>query len=210
MITQNDTLIIQNARLTFAHLIKPQEPRAGSKGVAKYNVSFVLQANDPQIAEIDNYVNKIMEEKWPGSSTTLKPNLAKNQRFYGKGSEVINTKTMQVRDGFDAPGCMYYGGKNPERPAICDPATGAPIDPTNEMMIQQAATRLYRGCYATVEIDPYAFKSEDATGVFCSLVAVMFQAEGERLGGGGGKAASGFAPVEGAPPQLDGADTTFM
>ncbi len=204
MINENDTITLTGVRVTYPHLMKPQEPRPGSKGVAKFNLSFILQANDPQVKEIDDYVNRIMEAKWPGSSTTLKPTLAKNARFWGKGAEAVDPKTMAIRPGYDDPGCWYYGAKNPARPAICNPATGQPYPPENEMVMQQAIAKIYGGCYATVKIDPYAYAPPGgAPGLFCTLVELMFERDGERLGGGA-KAATGFAPIAGAPPPVAG------
>ena len=215
MIIRNETtgeaegIIISGARCSYPHLMKPTKPRGKENDlsvVAKYQITGILCESDPQWGEFQIYYTEVARKEWGDAADAMLQALAKNQRCWGWGREVIDMKATPpgVRKGYrdedttPAVGSkVYVHGKNEERPVIIDPKTGAQIDATKQMAYQAAAQLIKPGCLVDLQLRLWAYSNENK-GISSTIVAVRFAGAGEPLGGGAPRVMLG-QPVPGAP-----------
>ncbi|MCU0767557.1 MAG: DUF2815 family protein [Gammaproteobacteria bacterium] len=165
--------LIKNARLSFPNLFKPaafdanQEPR--------YGATFILQADDPQVAALRETIKQVVAEKWKKTPPGLKV-------FLRDGSEKAHV------GGF-GDGTVFFNAAAPadRRPGVYD-RQGRPL--------VEADGKPYAGCYVNVRLDIWAQDNQYGKRVNASLSGVQFYRDGEAFGGGRPAQADEFPTYE--------------
>ena len=185
-------IITPIGRFSFVNVFTPRKATEEGKK-DKYEVSLLL-AKD--MSEDDAKSWKQMKglaiaaakEKWP-----------KYFEKYSTKEAIAKLKLgMPFKDGDDEEyegyeGHWFIRTSSIRKPGLVDAKRQAIID----------ADALYSGCYGRLDVDAYAYETKGNRGVTFGLDNVQKARDGERLGGGGGRAA---ADAFGALDSDDGAD----
>lgn len=175
---------LNNVRLSFPHLITPQ---ISDKGIASFDCSFLLDPQSDQWKNLQTSVSELAKLTWGDKSEGILKKIAtkNNCRFYGDGEEKLD-KQGNVYAGYD--GVKYVRAKNTvggrEILHIIDHL--AKQHPLGSSEYQRLAEQLYGGCYVNAIIQLWAHKASPKNsmtdGVKATLLAIQFNAEGERFG----------------------------
>lgn len=149
---------LKNVRLSFPHLFKPN-PRNENN---RYSCMFILDADDPQIAEIQAEMDKAAKEEWPkGTPKTCIPCLRSGEE-------------KDDLDGFDES-VMFFNASSSTQPTLVD---------SNRTPLQESDGRLYAGCYVNAVVEFWAQNNDFGKRINASLLGVQFYRDGEAFGGG--------------------------
>lgn len=160
-------VVLQNVRLSYAHIWAPSEDLNGNP---KYSVCLLIPKTDK--ANLSRIKAGVAAAKNDG-----KPKLADKN-----GSIPANLDTS-VRDGDtekagqeEYAGCYYINAKaNPDHaPKIVDHACAPIMD----------KDQVYSGCYAHVSINFFAYNKNGKKGIAAGLGNIMKVKDGERFAGG--------------------------
>lgn len=215
MTTQTQPVIfISNAVLSFPHLIEPHSSIQG--GQKKYSADFIVPQNDPGFVAFMQRYQQLAVEKWGENAGAVMQMIQSDRklRAYGSGDEKIDKKTFKPYSGY--AGNVYITANNDNRPQMIQ-ANGQPADPSNEMLCQQMARKLYGGCYVHVALKPWVQDNSFGRGIRCELIAVQFAKDGTPFGEStpdvtnlfgavaqqAGPSAAGANPVPGMPSFLN-------
>ena len=201
----SELIYLSNARLSFPHIINPQEQKGDNGSVRlTYNADFILEPNDPAFAAFMQRYATLATETWKenaqGAMQTIQAN--RKQRCYGAGEEKVDTKTFQVRGGY--AGKVYISANRQAdkgMPQIVD-SQGRPIDPQNTLACQLEARRMYGGCRVNAVIKPWIQKAtpkNGGVGIRCDLIALQFAKDDIPFGEAPIDAAPMFSAVTAAP-----------
>lgn len=169
-------VVLQNVRLSYAHLL---EPAADLNGNLKYSVSLIIpKADQANIAAIKRGVE--------AAKIDGKVKLA------DKRGNIPESITLPMRDGdADRPdddaysGSYFINAKSNRAPKVVD----THLQPIME------ADEIYSGCYAHVSINFFAYNKNGQKGIAAGLGNVMKYRDGEPLGGSGVSAESDFGDL---------------
>ena len=191
-------VLIQNARLSFPHLVEPQErvdPTTGKKRIS-YNADFILEPNDPSFARFMQRVAAIAGEKWKEHANQVLALIQaeRKNRCYGSGNEKIDKKTFQPYGGYKD---MVYITAGRDQPPQMIQADGQPIAPDNTMGYQQLARKMYAGCRVNAALKPWAQENQHGRGIRCDLVAIQFARDDAPFGEGAVDASGLFGAAQG-------------
>lgn len=156
-------VIIENALLSYAHLLEPTAMSEGQE--KKYSVSLVIKKDD------EKAVNAI-KDAINGTAGELK------EKCGGK----LPAKWMNpLRDGDEErpddeiyKGCYFMNVKCNKKPPVID-IHGKKCETEEEV---------YSGCRAHVSCTSFAYNSNGNKGISFGLNAVMVVERGENIGGG--------------------------
>jgi hypothetical protein len=165
------SILIKNARLSFPNLFKPAAFDASQD--PKYSATFILQADDPQVAALQETIKQVVADKWKRTPPGLKV-------FLRNGSEKAHV------GGF-GDGVVFFGASNAVRPTVID-RQGRPL--------VEADGKPYAGCYVNVRIDVWAQDNQYGKRVNASLSGVQFFRDGDAFGGGRPARADEFETYE--------------
>lgn len=191
---------INNARLSFArNLWTPSG--ATPTATKKYNAHFIVgdkakvfrdtsAPGKPRVwtATTLAEVQTLLANAASGSAAkgaAFLAGLEARQKSVREGDRQVD-KNGDVRDGY--AGSQYIHATTAQRPGLFN-ADMSPVEDQN-------ASPFYSGCYVGVVFDLYANMNQGQRGIFATLASVIFQADGERFGGGGVRvAASDFDDI---------------
>ena len=144
-----------------------------------------MPSNDAGLAKFMGVVGKMATDKWKEHAQAVLQIVQNDRklRCYGQGSEKIDKKTYKPYLGYE--GMAYLtASSNADRPPKIVRADGTPIDNANTMERQQAARKLYGGCYVNAAVRPWPQDNQFGRAVRCELIAVQFASDGEPFGEG--------------------------
>lgn len=173
--TRNGTRVTFLTRVSFVHLDAPWA--ANEQNEKKYSLSCIIPKDD---AETVTAIREAIHEAYDGGKAKNKwPDTVRldgKQFRYplkdGDTYEDANGKIMKDKDAAFG-GCLYIG-----------PSSKSPVYTCNRLKQKIAPTDIYSGCYCLVSVNFFAFDT-GSKGIGAGLNAVMFWADGERLGGVG-------------------------
>ena len=163
-------------RLSYANLTNPRAPQQG--GEPKYSVTLLIPKTDTATKlDIDNSIKAAYEDgvskKWGGARPQPKMIVHDGDGLRPSG----------LPFGDECKGCWVITASTKNKPQVVG------IDNVN---CELAPQDIYRGMYARVTINFFAYDTAGSKGVGCGLGNVMKTRDGEPLSGGA-SAASDFA-----------------
>lgn len=166
----DDSIRIDNVRLSYPHLAEPQENTNDAGKVTKsYGVvSLAPKATHREIKDlIVAQINGVLAEK--------KIKVAADRKFIKDGDAMAKE---------ECEGMWVINARESKRPSLRgrfkDPATGKPKRLTPE----EAASIFYGGCYGSVLIRPWVQDNDYGKRINANLLAVQFQKDGPAFGEG--------------------------
>lgn len=212
------TIILPNVRLSHPHLWTPAQPMAGSTSGPKYDGSFIF-APDSEAGKLAQNAFMTEAQKTFGPAfQNIVGAMDKGKKCLRNGNSKLS-KEGRISNGYE--GMMYLVAKNSKKPVIIanrffngkpvhlDEQGGTFID-GHKTDVGFPCTPPYGGCYVNAKVEVYAMNKPGIQGIYATLLAVQFHADGESFGGGGMPSADGFeegdfgseaADVFGAPAQ---------
>lgn len=189
-------IYLSNVRLSFPHLVEPHSASTIPNAKKSYQADFIMEETHPSWQEVMNRVGELAQAQWAEHAQAVLQQIYNDRRlrFFGKGAERVDKKTMQPYSGY--AGMVYVSGKRDIQPQFIK-VNGQPVDMANTMEIQQVARSLYGGCYVNAAIRPWAQDNTHGRGMRCELVAVQFLKDGEAFGAGTTDASGMFGAVQG-------------
>lgn len=175
---------LNNVRLSFPNLIAPQ---VSDKGIASFACTFLLDPQSDQWRNLQASVSELAKLTWADKSEGILKKIAtkNNCRFYGDGEEKLD-KQGNVYTGYE--GMKYVRAKNNVggRDILHLIDHLAKQHPVGSSEYQRLAEQLYGGCYVNAIIGLWAHKASpknsNIDGIKSTLLAIQFNAEGERFG----------------------------
>lgn len=174
MTTDARIVYLTNVRLSYPNLAAPQVMRKNDGTERKtFNAVFLLDANDPQFNTFIARCTEMAQEQWKEHAPTVLQMIyqERKSRCFSRGEEHINSKTMQVRDGYAGKMVISAGGER--QPQAIDPS-GAPVPPDNTMAVQATMRKLYGGCRVNVALRPWMQQNKHGNGIRCDIIAIQF------------------------------------
>ena len=196
---------LTNVRLSFPKLIEPEPSSPGAKPT--FGCDFILQPNDPQLANFMEQVAACAFEKWKEKAQYVLNMMQNDRRLrcYGNGAEKVKSTTMQPYEGYQG---MFYitASSNADRPPIiAKPEDGKLIDNSNTMeRTAEIRKHLYGGCYVNAIVGLWAQDNQFGRAVRCNIFGLQFLRDGEPFGELGPDMTNAFKAVPGtqqAPQQ---------
>lgn len=192
----SDIIYLSNVRLSFPHLIEPQENINAVTGVKRvsYNCVFLMPQDHVGFNQFMKRYAELAELTWKEHASTVMSmiNQDRKSRCYARGEEHVNKKTFLPYDGYAGNMTITAGRDTPPQIIQSD---GAPIDPTNTMAYQQLTRKMYAGCRVNAAIKPWMQKNQHGNGVRCDLVAIQFAGDDAAFGKGETDASGVFGKV---------------
>lgn len=172
--------LIGEARMNFVRVF---EPEAFNGGDPKYSVILSFSQDDTALVE------KVR--------TAIQETVEKAKAQYGgklpKGFKVVDLKdgdTDYENDGF--AGMFTLKASSAYKPEVVKKAK---VMGKSQLVPITDEEEFYSGCYGYASVSFFAYDNGVSKGVTCGLNSVLKSRDGERLGGGGGNAATDFASV---------------
>ena len=157
-------LVTGKARLSYAHLFKPQAGISG--GEEKYSVSLVIPKEDKEtVGKIERAIEKATKE-----------GVSRHGAKFGKSANF----RIPLRDGdTDKPDDPAYKNSyflnvnSKTKPGVVDKDVNPILDPTE----------VYSGCYGRASIVAFPYSVNGSTGISFALHNIQKLEDGEPLGG---------------------------
>lgn len=164
-------VVLKRARLSFPKIWKKEA--ATDDAEPKFGASFLMDPTTPEgkqnIRACKQAIEEVMLEKFK-RKVTLKP----GREGMRSGDDEISDKTGEPYVGYE--GMMVVTAKNKNKFPIVD-RRKRPVSEEDDV--------IYAGCYVNAVIRFYAIegKEKGGNGIFASLEALQFAADGEAFGG---------------------------
>lgn len=160
-------LILRNVRLSFPELFVPVAYEEGKP--KKYEATFLIPKNSPQMAEVQAAIIKAARAKWgPDAEKVLKQLQASNRTCITDGD---------LKDYAGYAGNWALKAKNEVRPPVRDRQGGAVVSDSGAV---------YSGCYVNGHISFWAQDHPQwGKRINANLRGIQFVADGEAFTGGG-------------------------
>lgn len=188
----SEILMLTNARLSFPQLVEPKAFMEG--GVKKYSADLILDPNSDDWKKVMGQVMKVAQEKWNDQANQVLQFVQSDRklRCYGMGAEKVNSKTMQIYEGY--VNMAYLTTSNANMPQMIE-GNGKAIDPSNTMAYQALARKLYGGARVNAAVKIWPQQNQFGRGIRCELVALQFAKDDEPFGDGAADVSSLFNAV---------------
>ena len=157
--TARRDVILKDVRLSFPQLWEPRAFREDQK--PRYEASFILDVDDPQIEGIEAAIEEVKEEQWPkGAPRRLEVCLKDGEE--------------KDYDGY-GPGVMFVSSASYNKPAVVD---------RRKRDLTERDGIPYGGCFVNCHITIWAQDNQFGKRVNAGLVAVQFLRDGPAFGAG--------------------------
>lgn len=190
MTAENTNILkLKNVRLAFAHGLF--EARSINGGSAKYNCSFIIPKDHPQIAEIKAKIMEVAKAKWGAKAEAIL------RDSKGAGKYPLHDGDVEKSSTKGYAGNYFVNANADDRPTLLQRDAKTPVVKGDGI--------LYSGCQVNASVDVWAQDNSNGKRVNFGLRGVMFKSDGDKLAGGGGAAdVSEFADLaEGADDEDD-------
>jgi hypothetical protein len=172
-------LSLKNVRLSFPKLFQAEAFQDGQ--TPRYQATFLLDADDPQVDTIKDAIKKVAQGKW-------KDKAPKTVAFNGgKSCAGLGDDLDKVYDGYE--NAVYIRAGNTKRVTI--------VDRDLTPLVEEDG-KPYAGCYVNATLSLWAQDNQFGKRVNGSLRAVQFVKDGESFGAGPVDAASEFDALDDA------------
>ena len=192
----SEIIMLTNTRLSFPQLVEPKAFMEG--GTKKYSADLIIDPASDDWKKVMAQVMKVAQEKWNDQAQQILQFVQSDRklRCYGMGQEKVNSKTLQVYEGY--MGMAYLTTSNANMPQMIE-TSGKAVDPTNTMAYQALARKLYGGARVNAAVKIWPQQNQFGRGIRCELVALQFAKDDEPFGDGSTDVSSMFNPVAAAP-----------
>jgi hypothetical protein len=126
--------LIRNARLSFPDIFKARAMNESDE--PSFSASFLLPANDPQVAEIDAILEKMAKEKWKDKASAIMGMMRKQDRL------CLHDGNFKPYAGYE--GTMYVSSRSKSRPTV--------FDRKREPVTAESGV-IYSGCYVNGSVE---------------------------------------------------------
>lgn len=164
-------LNLKNVRLSFPSLFK----KASFQGVeTKYEATFLISKDDPQVAMINKAIDTFLSEKFPkGAPKSIKRTV------------LVDGDTKDY-DGYE--GMMGFKGSNNNRPTVIGRDRTPIIEEDNI---------IYAGCYVNAIVDLwYSDHPKGGKQVLGNVLGVQFVKDGDTFGADTTASANDFEIID--------------
>ena len=169
-------MLLRNMRIAFPDLWKARAFEEDQK--PKFGCTLIFPKNHPQIAEIQNEISRVAQEKWKDKGmVTLQALLGQRRVSFQDGAAKAD------KDGF-GPEVYFIRASNTKRPGAYD---------KDRTPVSEESGIIYSGCYVNAIIEFWAQDNKWGKRINASLRGVQFLADGEAFGGGAPADQSEFA-----------------
>lgn len=189
-----EVIYVSNARLSFPRLVEAASPQPGA--APKFTTDLIFPPASDDVSRFMAEVGNVATNKWKEHAASVLQMLQNDRklRCYGSGSEKIDKKTFKPYVGYE--GNTYItASSNADHPPVIVRTDGTTIDNSNTLERQQAARKLYGGCYVNAVIRPWVQDNQFGRAIRCELIAIQFAKDGEAFGEGSVDVSSMFAPT---------------
>lgn len=159
---------IKEARLAFPTLFVPRT--VNGEGKPRYSATFLLDANDPQLAGIKKVIQMVARDKWRDKAPAILASLEK----VGKVALHDGEEKSQY-DGFAGTMFIATGAKEVEPPRVVD-RSGQPLT--------ERSGKPYAGCYVNANISFWAQDNQFGKRINATVHLVQFVRDGDSFGAG--------------------------
>lgn len=160
-------ITVKNARAAFAQFFEPKA--FNGEGKAWYSCSLLIDPADPQVAAIQEAIEKVAAEKWGAKAKEV----LKQMRAADKTC-LHNGDMKSSYAGF--PGNLYISARNSLRPTVVD---------KDKTPLVASDGKPYSGCYVNAVLELWSQDNKYGKRVNATLMGVQFAADGEAFSGGG-------------------------
>lgn len=177
-------ITFKNVRLSFPRVIQPEINKSFPDSPAKYSTNIILPKDCPEFAEFMAEVNKLAIERWKDHAPVILKMAHENKklRCFGKGEEIINTKTYTVHEGYADHFYLSPSSDKDHPPIIVKRDANNVAKATEGIERQDFARKLYGGCYVNVAVSPWLQDNAGGRAIRANLLAIEFVRDGEPLG----------------------------
>lgn len=196
-------VFLNNVRLSHPHLWVPAQPMAGSTSGPKYDGSFIMTPDSEACKAAKEAFIKEAQVVFGANFGNIVGAMSKDKKCLRDGNTKLS-KDGTVSAGY--AGMMYLSAKNKIKPVVIanrfyngkpvhlDEAGNAFVDgqPVSPAALGFTPKAPYGGCYVNAKVEIYALNKPGIQGIYATLQAVQFHADGESFGGGAAPTADGF------------------
>ena len=160
MANHNIKIRLNNVRLSFPALFKPEKDPNNPNAELKYAATLLLdKVRDAiQINMIREQMKNVGLMQWP-------------QGLPKAGFYCLKDGNEKTYDGY--PGCMYIKAATNRRPAVIN---------RDKSPITEDDNVVYSGCYVNAVIELFTFDVPRAKGISAALSGIQFVQDGEAFG----------------------------
>lgn len=205
---RSENFKLQNVRLTFANLFRPQKH---DDGKLSFNCTLLYPKALPALVgvkadggtvNVPDLVAAVVKEAWGDAGLELaRSGVIKTPFLDGDGPQAVSKKTGKRHAGFE--GHKFIRVARPKF-AVTDAPNppelyGATLGADGKLVKLTQPSEMYSGCYVHAVINAFAWEHpQSGKGLSFGLQMLQFAKEGEKLGGDGGPDAGAF--FQGAAP----------
>jgi hypothetical protein len=199
----SDVIYFSNVRLSFPHLVTPQEQVNELTGVKRisYNGELIMPQDHAGFTQFMAKYGQLALTAWKENAPAVMQMILQDRksRCFGRGEEKVNKKTFKPYDGY--PGMVYVTIGRDSPPQMIQ-ENGQAIDPNNSMAYQQLARKMYGGCRVNAAVKPWIQQNKHGNGIRCDLIALQFAGDDTAFGEGATDASDMFGAVIGSAPSF--------
>lgn len=176
-------LMLKDVRLAFANgLWNKRSGNPDGTGKAKYSCTLILPKNHPQIAEINQTIDKVGRAKWLERAETILRGLRAADKVALHDSDKGTKAEMQ---GF--AGNFYISARSDIKPSVFD---------HNRNEVSESSGIVYSGCYVVASVSLWA-QDDPRYGkrVNAQIRGVQFLRDGDAFAAGTAASADEFGDV---------------
>ncbi len=172
-------LFLKKTRMGFPSLA---EPKAMGEGNPAYGCRLIIDPSDSNAKLLDNAIREVAEEQWKKDAEGILAKLVEDNKVCFSKRE-YRDKQGKVYAGFE--GKYHLGARNGKEQPTCVDRFGGEI--TKKSDIERI---LYSGCVVNAKVEIWAQDNQYGRRINCTLLGIMFAADGESFGGGAGRASA--------------------
>lgn len=189
-------LMLKMKRGAFPALASPQ---AIGDGEPAYGIRLIVDPKDNDVSVLDDAMLEAAVAKWKEDGPSILKMLISNKKVCFEHGPYLSAKTGKPYSGFE--GMFNLGTRTPTtkpKPTVFN-KFGEPVTILSE--IEQT---IYSGSYVNAKVEIWAQDNSFGRRINCSLLGVMFAADGDSFGGGAAPAAAGdFADMAVQPADAE-------
>lgn len=157
---------LKNVRLAFPSLFEMKQ--VNGEGKPAYSATFLMSADDPQVDEINEMIDKLGAEKWGAKAKTILGLIR------GKDAVCLhNGDTKAQYEGFE--GNYFLSARSYTQIIVVD---------RDKTPLSANSGKPYAGCYVDASIELWAQDNQWGKRVNATLRWVQFRRDGDAFAGG--------------------------
>lgn len=208
---RSENFKLQNVRLTFANIFRPQKVEENGVVKFQFNATLLYPKSTPALTgilqvgtetNIQDLTASVCKEAWGDAAIELiKTGVIKSPFLDGDGPQGVSKKTGKRHAGFEGHKFIrtarpkFKPGEDANPPELY----GATLGADGKLVKLTSPKDMYSGCYVHAVLNIMAWEHpQSGKGLSFGLQMLQFAKDGERLGGEGGPDAGSF--FQGAAP----------